>query len=195
MRESFVFYKSFYDAILKLPEEYQLELLKVIMAYNFDEQLPKMSPIVEAMFTLIKTNIDKATERYNRCVENGKKGGRPITEEKPKNNQDNNLNKTKKKPKQNQEHNQDYNQGHNLDNNLEYNLNVNVNDNDNVNDNVNVNDNLFFLFKEKINKKKDELKESHQSFQVYLLLNKWTKEQPEFLKLTEEERRKVLTEI
>jgi len=117
MKESFVFYRSFYEAIQKLPEEYQLELMQVIMKYNFEEELPKMSPVVEAMFTLIKPNIDKASERYERCVENGKKGGRPKTETKPKEN----LNETKKKPNENQD------------------INLNDNDNDNYNDNDNEN--------------------------------------------------------
>lgn len=46
-----------------------------------------------------------------------------------------------------------------------------------------------------LNNKKEELKKEHDNFQVYLLLNKWTKEQPEFLELTEEEQGKVLKAI
>ena len=41
------------------------------------------------MFTLIKPNIDSANKRYISSVENGKKGGRPKTQLKPKNNLNN----------------------------------------------------------------------------------------------------------
>lgn len=46
-----------------------------------------------------------------------------------------------------------------------------------------------------LNNKKEELKKEHGEFQVYLLLNRWCKEQPEFIGLTEDEQRKVLMEI
>lgn len=124
MRESFVFYRSFYEAIKKLPDGFQLELYNVIMEYVFNDEIIEMTPVVEAMFELVKINIDKAKERYDRCVENGKKGGRPKTKTKPTENQ----NETKTKPSKNQGTNQDAN----------LNDNVNVNVNENVNENVNV---------------------------------------------------------
>lgn len=108
MRESFVFYRSYYEAINELPEEYKLEVLNAIMEYNFNGTLPELSPVAKAMFTLMKPNMDNAARRYNASVENGKKGGRPPKEnlEKPNNNLE--------KPKQN------------------LNDNVYVNDNDNI---------------------------------------------------------------
>ena len=170
MKESFVFYRSFYEAIQKLPEEYQLELMQVIMKYNFEEELPKMSPVVEAMFTLIKPNIDKASERYERCVENGKKGGRPKTETKPKEN----LNETKKKPNENQD--------------------INLNDNDNDNDNDNVNDNNI-SFINKIKNKRDEYQKNGNGVKSFILATAWAKQQPEYEQLTDEERRKLILEV
>lgn len=130
-KESFVFYKSFYEAINKLPEEYQLELMKVIMIYNFEEELPKMSPVVEAMFTLIKANIDKASQRYEASVENGKKGGAPKGNDNAKKQPRNNLKTTQNNLNQ---------PGLNLKQ-PRNNLNDNDNDNDNVNVNVNDNEN------------------------------------------------------
>lgn len=126
MRDSFVFYKSFYDAIEKLPEEYQLEFIKALMDYNFKNEQKEMSPIVEAMFLLVKTNIDKANQRYEASVENGKKGGRPKTKTKPKQNL--------KKP------NNNLTKPNNNLNEPKQNLNVYDNDNVYVYDNVNVND-------------------------------------------------------
>lgn len=114
MRESFVFYKSFYDAIKQIPEEYQLELYNAILQYSLEGIEPSnLSNIASAMFTLIKPNIDNAQKRYETSVNNGKKGGRPKKEKPNKN-----LNETQEKPNEN------------------LNVNDNVNDNDNVNVNI-----------------------------------------------------------
>lgn len=102
MKESVVFYKSFYDAIKTIPQEYQLELYNAIFMYAFDEVEPSgLSPVANVIFTLAKPNIDSAQKRYSASVENGKKGGRPPkknpdeTKEKP----NNNPSKTHRKPK------------------------------------------------------------------------------------------------
>lgn len=119
MKDSFVFYKSFYDAIKKIPEEYQLELYNAILSYSLEGIGPNnLSPIAEAMFILIKPNIDSSQKRYEASVENGKKGGRPLkkTQEEP----DKNLDETQEEPDEN--------------------LNVDVDDNVDVNDN-NINNN------------------------------------------------------
>ena len=100
MKDSFVFYKSFYDAIKKIPEEYQLELYNAILSYSLEGLEPSnLSPIAEAMFILIKPNIDSSQKRYEASVENGKKGGRPKkeTQQKPKQNQE----ETQQKPIEN----------------------------------------------------------------------------------------------
>lgn len=123
MRESFVFYASFYEAIKELPAETQLELYTAICKYSLYGELPELSPISKALFTAIKPNIDKAAARYVASVENGKKGGRPKTQTKPSENLEkpsNNLDQTQTKPSEN--------------------LNVYVDDNVNVD--VNVNDNV-----------------------------------------------------
>lgn len=117
MKDSFVFYKSFYDAIKQIPEEYQLELYNAILQYSLEGIEPSdLSNIANAMFTLIKPNIDSSQSRYESSVENGKKGGAPIGNQNARKQPKNNLETTQKQPKNN--------------------LNDNVNDNDN--DNVNV---------------------------------------------------------
>ena len=114
-RESFVIYKSFYEAIKDLPDEDRLVLMDAIMEYGLYGIEPDgLSPVPKCVFTLIKPQLDANNRKY----ENGKKGGRPrkatanqdsngqepvVTEnsevEKPKENQK----ITKQKPKNNQE--------------------------------------------------------------------------------------------
>ena len=108
-RESFVFYRSFYEGIKELPRDIQGEVLTAIMEYGLNGVTTEnQKQITKAMFALIKPQLDANNQRF----ENGKKGGRPKancnqteTETKPKQNR----NKTKPEP--------------------------NVNVNDNVNDN------------------------------------------------------------
>ena len=107
MRESFIFYKSFYESIKELDLQTQSEIYNAIMEFIFNENETKLSGVAKSIFTLIKPQLEANNKRY----ENGKKGGRPKTKIKPKQNQ----NKTKTKP------------------NVNENENVNVNVNDNVN--------------------------------------------------------------
>ena len=87
MKDSFIFYKSFYDAIKNIPDEEQLKLFKSICDYCFGEnEIELEDGIAKALFILIKPNIDSANARYKASVENGKKGGRPKTQQKPNNN-------------------------------------------------------------------------------------------------------------
>lgn len=113
MKDSFVFYRSFYESINSLDKDTQLEIFKAICEYSLNDEIKELSPVAKAIFTLIKPNIDSATKRYNASVENGKKGGRPKKNE--------NL----KKPKENLEETQS-----------KPNENLNVDVDDNVNDNV-----------------------------------------------------------
>lgn len=99
-KDSFVFYKSFFEAIQNIPKENQLEVYEALCTYSFTGEIPKIDGIAKAMFILMKPNIDKANARYEASVNNGKKGGRPRkteTQEKP----NQNLDKTQEKPNQN----------------------------------------------------------------------------------------------
>lgn len=95
-KDSFVFYRSFYDAIQNIPKDSQLELYSALFEYAFNGEEPEFSDgIAKAMFVLIKPNIDSANARYQANYENGKKGGRPKA--KPKEN----PNRSKRKPNRN----------------------------------------------------------------------------------------------
>lgn len=117
-KESFVFYKSFYEAINNLSKEDQLEVYNAICEYSFNENIPEtLTGVAKAMFILMKPNIDSANARYRASVENGKKGGRPKkkeTQQKP----NQNLDKTQQKPNQNLNDNVD----DNVDDNVNYNI-------------------------------------------------------------------------
>lgn len=72
-RISFIFYRSFYDAVLLLEPEEQLETLMAICAYGLDGAEPSLQGPPAAIFAIARANLDANQRRY----ENGKKGGRP----------------------------------------------------------------------------------------------------------------------
>jgi len=127
MRESYVFYRSFYEAISELENDIRLEIYDAISEYSLNQNQTELKGIVKTVFTLIKPQLDANISRY----ENGRKGGRPKTKPKP----NHNLNVTKLEPN--------------------VNVNVNANVNDNENENKNVNENVPYILnklKEKVQK-------------------------------------------
>ena len=119
-RESFVFYRSFYEGIKELPRDIQGEVLTAIMEYGLNGVTTEnQKPITKAMFALIKPQLDANNQRFENGklgAEHGKKGGRP-RKGKPQEN----PTLTPKKPQENP----------------------------NLTPNVNVNDNISFLEKKK----------------------------------------------
>ena len=114
MRDSFVFYRSFFESFSDLSKKDKLALFDALCNYALNDVEPDLTGAPSAMFKLLKPQVDANNRRY----ENGKKGGRPKqnqteTKVKPNNNQ------TESKPKRN------------------------VNDNENVNVNDNENDNAL----------------------------------------------------
>ena len=122
MRDSFIFYRSFYESIKELNQEDQLELYKAIMEFQFENKEIKLLGISKAIFPLIKPQLEANNKRY----ENGKKGGAP----KGNTNAKKQPKTTKKQPKNNQK---------------QPNVNENVNENENENVNVNENENGVLL--------------------------------------------------
>lgn len=126
IRDSFVFYKSFADAISELPKEYQVRAYEVIISYALTGELPDESEpwAVRAIFQVCKANIDANNKRYV----DGHKGGRPkkpvVSDEIPSGFETENQWFQNSKP--------------NVNDNV--NENVNVNDTDNENETVNVTD-------------------------------------------------------
>jgi len=98
-RNSFIFYRSFFDATKPLNEKQKAELFNSICEYALNQNETSLDPIVKAMFSLIKPQLEA---NHNRFV-NGKKGGRPKIKQKP------NQNQTKTKPKPNKNVNDNVN--------------------------------------------------------------------------------------
>lgn len=96
MRDSFIFYRSFYDAIKELPRDVQGEIYTAIMEYSlYGKETENLKPIARSIFTLMKPQIDVNNRRF----ENGKKGGRPKgKQEETKEEPNNNQNETKEEP-------------------------------------------------------------------------------------------------
>lgn len=128
IRDSFVFYKSFADAISEIPREYQLRAYEVIISYALTGDLPDESEpwAVRAIFQVCKANIDANNKRYV----DGHKGGRPkkpvVSESKTSGFENENQWFQNSKPNDND--------------NVTDNDNVNANDTDTDTDNDNAND-------------------------------------------------------
>lgn len=110
-RDSFIFYRSFYEAISELPKENQADSYNAIMRYALDQEEIELTGISKAIFSLVKPQLDANYKKY----ENGKQK-KSKTEAKTK--------QTKSKKVTN----------------VNENVNENENENDNVNDNDNVSD-------------------------------------------------------
>ena len=121
--ESFVFYRSFYEALQNVPKKHRTEVYEAVFAYVFESREPSISGVPRALWELIKPQLDASRVRYENSkkgAEFGKMGGRP------------------KKTKESEKPLKGY-ENEPLKGNESETLNVNVNSNVNVNDNVNVN--------------------------------------------------------
>ena len=115
-KESFVFYRSFFEALQDLKDKERLKVYDAICDLALNENDTKLTGIAKTIFTLIRPQILSNTKKYKdgqKGAEYGKLGGRPKKEKTP-------VGLLKETPNEN----------------------VNVNDNENVNVNENVNDNV-----------------------------------------------------
>lgn len=80
-KNSFVFYRSFSDAMGELPEKDQLTLYRAIVSYGLDADEPTLdSPYLRMAWKLIQPQLDANWRRYeNGCkgASFGKRGGAP----------------------------------------------------------------------------------------------------------------------
>lgn len=108
-RDSFIFYRSFYEAISELPKENQADTYDAIMQYALNQKEIELTGISKAIFSLVKPQLDANYKKY----ENGKQK----------------KSKKEAKVKQNESKAET-----NVNDNENENVNVNDNDNDNVSD-------------------------------------------------------------
>ena len=106
--DSFIFYRSFYEAINEFPEENQLEIYRAISEFSLDQKEPIFSGISKTIWILIRPQL----EANNKKFINGIKPKKPS------------------KPEANNKQDGSKTEGN-------VNVNVNENENKNVNVNVN----------------------------------------------------------
>lgn len=143
-RDSFIFYRSFQDAINEASEHEQLLIYRAIANYALNREEPQLQGVAKLAWLLIRPQLDANWKRF----ENGRKGGAP------EGNKNNRYSKstTKVQPKTNQST-------------------TKVQANNNVNDNVNIIygestdsptalsfENIWTLYGKKGNKKTSERK-------------------------------------
>lgn len=112
-RDTFIFYRSFFEAIEEVEAESQLPIYRAIAMYALDKKEPKLTGLAKVLWRLIKPQIDANWQRFeNGCKggEYGYKGGAPMGNQ-----------NARKQPQ----------------NNRKTTPNVNDNDNININDNGN----------------------------------------------------------
>lgn len=147
--DSFVFYRSFYDAMQELNQKDKQNVLNAVLDYAFLDREPEhLKGNIKSIFILIKPQIDA----NRRKRESGAKGGKQKGENAKK--------AIQTLPEKNSTLNSTLNSRENT------NVNVNVNDNVNKNVNVNVNNEMtidddltFFQEKRLTNKSVEEIKD------------------------------------
>lgn len=117
IRDSFIFYKSFRDALQEVSEDVRLQIYDAIVDYSLGiVDKVEFRGVAKIAWLLIKPQLDANIKRYlNGCKGGAPKGNqnaRKTTEKQPKNNQRLNEKTTEKQP----------------NNNVNENVNVNVND-------------------------------------------------------------------
>ena len=91
MRDTFTFYRSFYDSLLELPEKDAIKLVKAICELALNDNEKELTGMSKIIFGLMKPIIKANTKRFNNGklgAEYGKNGGRKknplgVTEENP----------------------------------------------------------------------------------------------------------------
>lgn len=73
-RDSFIFYRSFKNAIDDLEDKDKLSLYEAIVLYALDRKTSEMTNLPKILFKLIKPQLDA---NWRKSL-NGKKGGAPI---------------------------------------------------------------------------------------------------------------------
>lgn len=92
-RDSFIFYRSFYEGLKNIPDADRLQCYDAIVRYGLDGE-EQAEGIAAAVLALVRPVIDSNNQRFV----NGSKGGRPKTKTEPNKNQT----ITKPKPNNNQ---------------------------------------------------------------------------------------------
>ena len=63
-RDSYIFYRSFYEAIKELPSDNQLEIYNAIAEYSLNFKEVELSGLSKTIFTLIKPQLEANNKKY-----------------------------------------------------------------------------------------------------------------------------------
>ena len=79
IRDTMVYYRSFRESLRELPPDLYKVVSETIFDYAFEGIAPgaDSNAVAKALFIAIKPVVDNAHNRYDACVENGRKGGAP----------------------------------------------------------------------------------------------------------------------
>lgn len=82
MKDGMIIYSSYLEKFKKLSNAQFGELLRYILQYQMDGEVPEIQDLaVSVSFDIMKADLDRNNEKYQKVVErnreNGKKGGRP----------------------------------------------------------------------------------------------------------------------
>jgi hypothetical protein len=121
MRDSTIFYRSFYEAIKELSPELQAQVYSAIFEYALNFKETELTGLAKTVFTLVKPQLDANLKRYASGTAPKQKRNGSESEAKVKRNVSETEANNKRKRSETE---------------------ANVNDNDNVNDNVNLNLNV-----------------------------------------------------
>lgn len=127
-RDSFIFYRSFKEAMSDLSNEDKLIVYEAISEYALDQNEPQITGFPKALFSLIKPQLDANWKRFF----NGKNGGAPIGNKNAEKQSVKQNKTTKKQPKNNQKTTK---KQPNKNVNVNYNINLNKNEELNKRDN------------------------------------------------------------
>jgi len=90
-RDSFIFYRSFFESISELSDDIQLTIFKAISEYSLNFNEIELTGIAKTIFILIKPQLDANNKRYM----NGKKPKKSKTEANKNANKNDNNNDNK----------------------------------------------------------------------------------------------------
>lgn len=86
-RDSFVFYRTWRDALKKLPDELRLQAYDATIDYALDNEITELPPLVAYALEFIKPSLDRDRTKYEAMCErnkrNSKNAGRPKIENNP----------------------------------------------------------------------------------------------------------------
>jgi hypothetical protein len=152
VKNSFIFYRSFSEAIDNLPEDEQLQIYRAIKEYALNGIETELSSgTAKGFFVLIKPQLEANNKKYRNGLKGGRKNQEPGlfqdgTKREPNGNQDGtkqepngNQDGTKQEPNGNQDGTKQEPNGNQDGTKQEPNENENENENVNVNENVNEN--------------------------------------------------------